>query len=74
MLLALRNYLAKERCVSLKQISRAFQVDIKALEPMLEVWVARGIIVKMVKENACSGACAGCYPEMTKYYQYNEQR
>jgi hypothetical protein len=69
-LLALRNYIAKEKYVSIVQLARVFQMDVKALEPMLEVWVARGVIAEAAETKACAAACLGCRLEISKHYQF----
>mgnify|MGYP005998167627 CR=1 FL=1 len=70
MLLALRNYIAREKYVSIEQLARVFQTDATALEPMLAVWVARGVITEAMDAKACAAACIGCHPEISKHYQY----
>ncbi len=70
MLFALRDYIAKEKRVSLKQLARAFKVDVAALEPMLAVWVQRREIVKEVIQNACKSSCLMCSQEAPIYYCY----
>lgn len=70
MLLQLRDYLVKEQVASLEQIARFFQVDTTALEPMLDVWISRGVIHQEVKKVACGTACTGCDYPPAIYYCY----
>ncbi|MDF1684777.1 MAG: FeoC-like transcriptional regulator [Legionellaceae bacterium] len=73
MLLQLRDYLAKEQYVSLDQLSRVFKIDKTALLPMLDVWVARGVIqVDEVgkKKISCATACGECEGDAPTYYRY----
>lgn len=70
MLLQLRDYLAKEGFVSLEQLARAFKTDATALEPMLDVWVARGVLQVDEQQVACATACGGCGGGAPKYYRY----
>ena len=71
MLLQLRDYLAKERFVSLEQLARVFKTDATALEPMLDVWVARGVLQQVdEQQKACATACGGCGGDTPKYYRY----
>lgn len=73
MLLQLREYLAKEQYVSLEQLAREFKIDATALIPMLDVWVARGVIQveEQVKKHVlCATACGGCGGDAPKYYRY----
>jgi hypothetical protein len=69
-LLALRNYIAKEKHVSIEQLARVFQIDSRALEPMLDIWVTRGVITEAAETKACATACKGCRPDISKHYQY----
>lgn len=70
MLLQLRDYLAKEGFVSLEQLARVFKTDTTALEPMLDVWVARGVLQVEEQKAACVTACGGCGGDVPKYYRY----
>ncbi|MDX2346817.1 MAG: FeoC-like transcriptional regulator [Legionella sp.] len=70
MLLALRDYIAKEKCASTEQIARIFRIDVGALQPMLDIWVARGVIKQEREAKACIVACMGCRPKAIKYYYF----
>lgn len=70
MLLQLRDYLAKERFVSLEQLARVFKTDRTALLPMLDVWVVRGVLQVDEKKVGCAKACGGCGGDAPKYYRY----
>ncbi len=70
MLFALRDYVAKEKRVSLAQLARFFKVDVTALEPMLDVWIRKGVLKQDVQKMACKTACLGCSREAAIYYQY----
>lgn len=69
-LLQLRDYLAKEQFVSIEQLARAFKTDVTALEPMLDVWVTRGVLQVEEKKAGCATACGGCRGDAPKYYRY----
>ncbi len=71
MLLQLRDYLVKEQFASLEQLARVFKTDATALEPMLDIWVARGVLLQVDEQkNACGTACGGCGGDSPKYYRY----
>ncbi|MCH9689200.1 MAG: FeoC-like transcriptional regulator [Gammaproteobacteria bacterium] len=70
MLFVLRDYLAKEKYVSLEQAARCLKIDATALEPMFDFWIARGVILPSVSEKSCGAVCKGCQPKAAKYYQY----
>ncbi len=69
MLLQIRNYIHRERVVSTQQLSREFQVDFAALQPMLDIWVGKGVISKCTQSTSCKSACFKCRTP-PEYYQY----
>lgn len=71
MLLQIRDYIAREGVVSTQQLTRAFDLDLEAMQPMLEVWVNKGVISKCQEQAACKSACFKCGPQRPQYYQYN---
>ncbi len=68
MLLQLRDFIAREKFVSTQQLTRAFQIDLSALQPMLECWVSQGVIVRQ-ETQGCAKSCGGCGRDVV-YYQY----
>lgn len=69
MLLLIRNYIRRERVVSTQQLSREFQLDITALQPMLDLWVTKGVISKCTQATSCKNSCFKCRTP-PEYYQY----
>ena len=69
MLLQIRNYIRRERVVSSQQLSREFQVELTALQPMLDVWINKGVISKCTQNTQCKSACFKCRTP-PEYYQY----
>ncbi|MDF1645580.1 MAG: FeoC-like transcriptional regulator [Legionellaceae bacterium] len=70
MLFALRDYIAKEKRVSIEQLIRIFKTDVTALEPMLDIWVFRGVIAPDDNNKTCGVTCMGCVPQTVAYYFY----
>lgn len=68
MLLQIRDYIHREQMVSTKQLMRAFQLDYSALQPMLDLWIKRGVIVKHVNAQSCDSPCFKCRVP-AEYYQ-----
>lgn len=58
MLLQIRDYILRQNVVSLKQLSREFQTDEQALQPMLAIWLAKGLISQTSAQ--CGKVCGGC--------------
>ena len=74
MLLKLREYIRREGLVSTDQLSRFFHIDEQALEPMLEIWVAKGVLVKHEDKpkTACGSGCNRCQSNSRRYYQFKQ--
>ncbi|MGL6030509.1 MAG: FeoC-like transcriptional regulator [Legionella sp.] len=69
MLLQLRDFIAKAGVVSTQQLTREFQVELSALQAMLDVWVRKGVIRQCQDGGGCKTACFKCrIPPV--YYQF----
>lgn len=73
MLLQIRDYLRREKVASNQQIAREFRLDLQALEPMLQLWLRRGVIGCCQERSACQSTCFKCKIQPPVYYQYLEQ-
>lgn len=62
MLIILSRYIEKQNTVTLKQLSRHFEIEAYALEPLLE-FLERKKIIKTF--SVCRSSCAGCNPDAT---------
>ena len=71
MLLQIRDYLRQERVASNQQIAREFHLDLQALQPMLELWLQKGVIKCCQEKSACRSPCFKCKTPPV-YYQYLE--
>lgn len=69
MLLQIRNYICREGVVSTQQLTREFCLDLSALQPMLAIWVSKGIIRKCQEKTSCQSSCFKCRTP-PEYYQY----
>lgn len=70
MLLQLRDFIQRERIVSTQQLAREFRIDEQALQPMLALWVSKGVIQLCQQQSNCHGGCARCTSNTPDYYQY----
>lgn len=70
MLLQIRDYISREGVVSTQQLTREFQVDLPALQPMLDLWVGKGVIQKCQEKANCQSTCFKCRTQAPEYYQY----
>ena len=68
MLLQLRDFIQREQLVSTQQLVREFHVDEQALQPMLDVWVSKGVI-EPCQDDDCKSSCARwCKKSKLSYY------
>lgn len=68
MLLKIRDYFRREKVVSNQQIAREFLMDLQTLQPLLDIWVRKGVIAQCQSPTACRRACSKC--EFITYYEY----
>lgn len=70
MLFEIRDYLRREKIASNQQLAREFHLDLAALQPMLEVWIRKGVISCCQEKSLCQSRCFKCHKEPPVYYQY----
>lgn len=70
MLLQIRDFLRREQVASNQQIAREFQIDTQALQPMLDLWMRKGVIKYCQEKSACQSRCFKCQTQPPIYYQY----
>ncbi len=70
MLLQIRDYIQREQVVSTQQLAREFQVDELALQPMLSLWVDKGVIGLCQDKAACQSSCFQCSTKAPQFYQF----
>lgn len=69
MLLQIRDYLVREKVASNQQMAREFNLDLQALQPMLDRWLEKGLIECCQKPSACQSSCFKCIRQPPVYYQ-----
>lgn len=72
MLLQIRDYLRREKVASNQQLAREFHLDLQALQPMLEFWLAKGLIKNCQEKSGCQSRCFKCQTLPPVYYQILE--
>lgn len=60
MLLQIRDFIHREQVVSIQQLSREFHVEEQALQPMLDIWIRRGVIRECQEKISCQTKCFRC--------------
>ena len=70
MLLQIRDFIQREQVASTQQLAREFHVDELALQPMLEVWLRRGVIRPCQEKVACKSSCFRCGTKAPVFYQF----
>ena len=68
MLLQLRDYIRREHRVSLQQLVREFHIDERALQPMLDLWVQKGVILPQEDNSTCQSTCSRCSTSSVVFY------
>lgn len=70
MLLALRDYIRKNKVVSQEDIARAFNIEATAVDAILSVWVTKGLLTCFRHPVACKTRCIKCNPKSPVFYEY----
>lgn len=70
MLLQIREYLRREQVASNQQLAREFRLDLLALQPMLDLWLRKGIIELCQQNAGCQSRCFKCKTQQPVFYQY----
>lgn len=70
MLLNIRDFIQRERVVSTQQLSREFHIDEQALQPMLDIWVRKGMIKPCQDKTGCQSACLRCKVNSPIFYEW----
>ncbi|KTC92492.1 FeoC-like transcriptional regulator [Fluoribacter dumoffii] len=70
MLLQIRDYIGRAGVVSTQQLTREFRLDLPALQPMLDLWIGKGVIGKCQGRTNCQSTCFKCRSDAPEYYQY----
>ncbi|MFT4059038.1 MAG: FeoC-like transcriptional regulator [Legionella sp.] len=70
MLLQIRDYICHQGTVSIQQLTREFHLELQALQPMLDMWVRKGVIRKWQEKANCQSTCFKCQVQTLDYYQY----
>lgn len=71
MLLQLRDYIKKQKLVSIAQMTREFNIDTQALKPMMEILIKKGIVRKEQKIASCTDLCSSCKMGDAIYYSWS---
>lgn len=72
MLLQIREFIQREQVVSTQQLTRQFMMDEQALQPMLDIWVHKGIIRVCEEKQNCKSACFKCKTKPS-FYEFIHQ-
>lgn len=69
MLLQIRDFIQREQVASTQQLAREFNLDEQALQPMLDIWINKGVIERCQEKTECQSACARCKTNAPVFYQ-----
>lgn len=67
-----RNYLKTHGRASLADLSAHLGSDPDALRGMLQKWIAKGRVRKLLRETDLGGGCCGCSRQSPEVYEWRE--
>lgn len=70
MLLQIRDFIRRSGVASTQQLAREFHMDETALQPMLDIWMHKGIIRQCHEKTACQSGCFRCGTTGPVFYQF----
>jgi putative ferrous iron transport protein C len=56
----IKRYLQERKQATLNDIAFHFDVEPAALRPMLELWILKGKVTRIVLQPGCKKGCASC--------------
>ncbi|MBN2419427.1 MAG: FeoC-like transcriptional regulator [Deltaproteobacteria bacterium] len=68
----IKQYMMKNRAVSLTDLSVRFNVEPDAMRGMLDQWIKKGRIIKLPEGSRCPNCCAGCDSGYMEIYEWKE--
>jgi putative ferrous iron transport protein C len=70
MLLDIKNYLLSRQKVSLHELTHHFHVPAEVILPMIEIWIAKGKIIRCSKASHCGVKCVQCRPTTVEWFEW----
>ncbi len=70
MLLQIRDFIQKNQVVNLQQLTREFHIEEQALQPMLQIWIDKGVVRPCQDKAACQSSCFRCSTKAIVYYEF----
>ena len=68
-LIQVQKYLQERRAVTLKDVSTHFNQNADTVRPLLDTWVGKGK-VKRVVGKSCGKGCCQCDPDTLEVYEW----
>jgi hypothetical protein len=68
----IRSYLQQRQRASLSDIALHLGSDPDAVRGMLERWIRKGKVRKLMANAACNSSCKVCDPTATEFYEWLE--
>lgn len=68
MLIQILNYLRREKIATSQQLAREFNLDLSALQPMLDLWIKRGKVLCDQPSGCQRGCFKRCRQQSTPIY------
>ena len=70
-LIAVKQYVKTNRQVSIRDLALHFKRDADTVRPLLDVWVGKGKMRRVMAE-PCGKGCCSCDPETLELYEWRD--
>ena len=68
----IKRYLMERRQATLADLALHFDADADAMRGMLQQWVRKGRVTKVMAGGGCGSSCSKCDPAAVEIYVWND--
>ncbi len=65
----LKRYMKERKLVPLMDIVNHFRAEQSVVEPVIELWIKKGKVIRKAGDGACKGCCK-CDPATIEFYEW----
>ena len=66
----LKNYLKKNKRVTLNEVVIHFDIDADALRGMIDRWICKQKVQRLPSGDGCGSTCSKCDPTLSEVYEW----
>ena len=70
----LRDYLKEHRRANLMDMAHRFDIDPDALRGMLQKWILKGQVVRLLPLGSCHSGCGKCDRALAEVYEWVQDK